>query len=138
MSGSKGSAWGHTASDLLHLFYERCVVGIMELPSSQYNFLWVEGFPLFSPPENAAEDTASNRLAATHHPFTAPVAEDLPLLHRQPEKVRGQHYDLVLNGVEIGGGSIRIHSPKLQTFVFEEVLKVSRGGMHVKLTEERR
>ncbi|CAO3564387.1 unnamed protein product [Mortierella alpina] len=99
--------------------------GMLELPSSQYNFLWVEGFPLFSPPENASEDTASNRLAATHHPFTAPVAEDLPLLHRQPEKVRGQHYDLVLNGVEIGGGSIRIHSPKLQTFVFEEVLKMT-------------
>lgn len=74
-------------------------------------------------------DSTSNRLAATHHPFTAPVAEDLHLLHQQPEKVRGQHYDLVLNGVEIGGGSIRIHSPKLQTFVFEQVLKVSHGRM---------
>ncbi|KAF9573927.1 aspartyl-tRNA synthetase 2, mitochondrial [Mortierella alpina] len=99
--------------------------GKMELPSSLYNFLWVEGFPLFSPPENASVDSTSNRLAATHHPFTAPVAEDLHLLHQQPEKVRGQHYDLVLNGVEIGGGSIRIHSPKLQTFVFEQVLKMS-------------
>ncbi|KAK3805492.1 MAG: tRNA synthetases class II-domain-containing protein [Benniella sp.] len=98
--------------------------GLLQIPSSQYNFLWVEGFPLFSPGEDGAT-TASDRLSATHHPFTAPVAEDLHLLQSSPEKVRGQHYDLVLNGVEIGGGSIRIHSPKLQTFVFEQILKMT-------------
>ncbi|KAF9428842.1 hypothetical protein BGZ94_000790 [Podila epigama] len=96
--------------------------GLLEVPSDKYNFLWIEGFPLFSPDENS---THNNRLAATHHPFTAPVAEDLELLEHSPEKVRGQHYDLVLNGVEIGGGSIRIHSPKLQTYVFEKVLKMT-------------
>ncbi|KAF9582123.1 hypothetical protein BGW38_000617 [Lunasporangiospora selenospora] len=97
--------------------------GSLKIPSSQYNFLWIEGFPLFSPDENAAPGV--DRLAATHHPFTAPVAEDLPFLANSPEKVRGQHYDLVLNGVEIGGGSIRIHSPKLQTYVFENILKMT-------------
>ncbi|KAG0097304.1 hypothetical protein BGZ93_003012 [Podila epicladia] len=97
--------------------------GLLHVPSDQYNFLWVEGFPLFSPDENTPSE--NGRLAATHHPFTAPVAEDLELLEHSPEKVRGQHYDLVLNGVEIGGGSIRIHSPKLQTYVFENVLKMT-------------
>ncbi|KAF9436376.1 aspartyl-tRNA synthetase 2, mitochondrial [Entomortierella beljakovae] len=100
--------------------------GLMEIPSTQYNFLWVEGFPLFSPPEDTPiTDKNNKRLMATHHPFTAPVAEDLHLLTKSPEKVRGQHYDLVLNGVEIGGGSIRIHSPKLQSFVFEHILEMS-------------
>ncbi|KAF9088300.1 aspartyl-tRNA synthetase 2, mitochondrial [Mortierella sp. AD031] len=101
--------------------------GLLDIPSSQYNFLWVEGFPLFSPPETPTADTQSRgvRFQATHHPFTAPVAEDLHLLEQAPEKVRGQHYDLVLNGVEIGGGSIRIHSPKLQTYVFDQVLKMT-------------
>jgi len=99
-------------------------LGLLDIPSTQYNFLWVEGFPLFSPEEDATKP--QDRLAATHHPFTAPVAEDLPLLFHSPEKVRGQHYDLVLNGTEIGGGSIRIHSPKLQTFVFEKILKVRK------------
>ncbi|KAG0271997.1 aspartyl-tRNA synthetase 2, mitochondrial [Linnemannia exigua] len=102
--------------------------GLMDIASSQYNFLWVEGFPLFSPPENALTPEAQSRgvrFQATHHPFTAPMAEDLQFLETAPEKVRGQHYDLVLNGVEIGGGSIRIHSPKLQTYVFDQVLKMS-------------
>ncbi|KAI8606199.1 mitochondrial aspartyl-tRNA synthetase [Dissophora ornata] len=100
--------------------------GLLHIPASQYNFLWVEGFPLFSPAETTSTANVDSRqLAATHHPFTAPVAEDLHLLANSPEKVRGQHYDLVLNGVEIGGGSIRIHSPKLQTFVFEQILQMS-------------
>jgi aspartyl-tRNA synthetase len=103
------------------------MIGLLHVPASQYNFLWVEGFPLFSPAESTSGTSSSSpMLSATHHPFTAPVAEDLHLLHSSPEKVRGQHYDLVLNGVEIGGGSIRIHSPKLQMFVFEQILKVSQ------------
>ncbi|KAF9917107.1 aspartyl-tRNA synthetase 2, mitochondrial [Lobosporangium transversale] len=100
--------------------------GLIKIPTSQYNFLWIEGFPLFSPVEDISLVSEVNaRLTATHHPFTAPMPEDLHLLDNAPEKVRGQHYDLVLNGVEIGGGSIRIHSPKLQTYVFEHILKMT-------------
>ncbi|CAI2171492.1 14820_t:CDS:10, partial [Funneliformis geosporum] len=86
-----------------------------------YNFLWIESFPLFT------HDNETGRLASTHHPFTAPIPEDVKLLFKDPEQacVKGQHYDLVLNGIEIGGGSIRIHSAKLQSMIFNEILKLS-------------
>src|SRR5207302_1806041 len=64
-------------------------------------FLWVTDFPLFD------KDPATGALAAVHHPFTAPMAEDMPLLDTAPERVRAQAYDLVFNGTELGGGSIR-------------------------------
>ena len=86
-------------------------------------------------------DEELGRFAASHHPFTAPVEEDIPLLDSDPKKVRGQHYDLVLNGVELGGGSIRIHQPDLQKKVFEDVLKIdpqiveSRFGYMLKAFE---
>ena len=92
--------------------------GKLAVPAGQYNFLWVVDFPLMS------YDEAEGRYLATHHPFTAPVAEDVALLDTDPKKVRGQHYDVVLNGVELGGGSIRIHQPDLQKKVFEDVLKI--------------
>jgi aspartyl-tRNA synthetase len=75
-------------------------------------FAFVVDFPLFTWNE---ED---KRWQATHHPFTAPRQEDMPLLAEQPGKVHGRHYDLVLNGYEIAGGSIRIHQPELQRQVF--------------------
>uniref|UniRef100_A0A672PDH0 Aspartyl-tRNA synthetase 2, mitochondrial n=1 Tax=Sinocyclocheilus grahami TaxID=75366 RepID=A0A672PDH0_SINGR len=62
-------------------------------------------------------------LEAAHHPFTAPVPEDAHLLYTQPRKVRGQHYDLVLNGCEVGGGSIRIHNASQQLYVLDTILK---------------
>ena len=76
------------------------------------SFLWVTDFPLFE------RDPASGRLQAVHHPFTAPNAADLARLESGPETVRAQAYDVVLNGTELGGGSIRISDPALQSRIF--------------------
>ncbi len=92
--------------------------GKLSIPADQWNFLWVVDFPLMS------YDEERGGYAATHHPFTAPVAEDVPLLDSDPKAVRGQHYDCVLNGTELGGGSIRIHQPALQEKIFKDVLKI--------------
>uniref|UniRef100_A0A8D0LC70 Aspartyl-tRNA synthetase 2, mitochondrial n=1 Tax=Sphenodon punctatus TaxID=8508 RepID=A0A8D0LC70_SPHPU len=83
-----------------------------------FHFLWVVDFPLFLPKEKNPVE-----LESAHHPFTAPHPSDADLLYTEPAKVRSQHYDLVLNGSEIGGGSIRIHNAKQQRFVLEAVLK---------------
>ena len=93
--------------------------GKLSVPSERFDFLWVVDFPLLS------FDKEQNRWYSSHHPFTAPVAEDIPFLTSEPRKVRGQHYDIVVNGVELGGGSIRIHQPDVQKKVFEEVLQIS-------------
>ena len=81
-------------------------LGLMD--SNVYNFLWVTDFPLVE------FDAERKRYAAVHHPFTAPFDEDLELLETEPLKVRSRAYDLVLNGSEIGGGSIRIHTTDMQ------------------------
>ncbi|HEY2946377.1 MAG TPA: aspartate--tRNA ligase [Vicinamibacteria bacterium] len=78
-----------------------------------YRFLWVTHFPLFE------RDGAGGRLQSVNHPFTAPLDEDLPLLDRDPAQARAQAYDIVLNGTEVGGGSIRIHDSPLQAKVFK-------------------
>lgn len=83
-----------------------------------WKFLWVVDFPLMRFEE------AEGRYVSSHHPFTAPVEEDLYMVDSDPKKVRGQHYDIVLNGVELGGGSIRIHKPEVQKKIFEEVLQI--------------
>jgi aspartyl-tRNA synthetase len=93
--------------------------GKLAIPADRFDFLWVVDFPLLS------FDKEQNRWYSSHHPFTAPVAEDVSLLKTDPKKVRGQHYDVVVNGVELGGGSIRIHQPDVQKTVFEEVLQIS-------------
>lgn len=80
---------------------------------SEYKFLWVIDFPLL---EWAEDD---NRWVARHHPFTRPKIEDLPLLATDPGAVRADAYDMVLNGTEIGGGSIRIHERQLQEEMFD-------------------
>jgi aspartyl-tRNA synthetase len=92
--------------------------GKLTIDPNRFDFLWVVDFPLLS------FDKEQNRWYSSHHPFTAPVAEDIPLLKTEPKKVRGQHYDVVVNGVELGGGSIRIHQPDVQKMVFEDVLKI--------------
>ena len=88
------------------------------LPKDRFEFTWVLQFPLL---EYRVEE---GRYGAVHHPFTSPLEEDLSLLESQPEKVRSRAYDLVLNGNEIGGGSIRIHQRTLQERIFN-VLKIS-------------
>ena len=75
--------------------------------------LWVVDFPMFEWSEQ------ENRLMAMHHPFTHPKDEDIALLDTDPAAVRADAYDMVINGVEVGGGSIRIHDPKLQAKMFE-------------------
>jgi aspartyl-tRNA synthetase len=78
-----------------------------------YRFLWVTHFPLFE------KDAATGRLQSVNHPFTAPLDEDVALLDGEPAKARAQAYDIVLNGTEVGGGSIRIHDSALQARVFK-------------------
>lgn len=84
-----------------------------------FAFVWVVDFPLFDWNEE------ENRYDAVHHPFTAPKREDLPFLETDPLQVRSDAYDLVLNGIELGGGSIRIHDMQLQEKIFE-LLQISR------------
>ena len=92
--------------------------GKLTIDPQRFDFLWVIEFPLLG------FDREQNRWYSSHHPFTAPVQEDIPLLKADPKKVRGQHYDVVVNGVELGGGSIRIHQPDVQKTIFEELLQI--------------
>ena len=78
------------------------------IPQNEYALVWVVDFPLME------FDAEEKRYVALHHPFTAPLDEDLPLLESEPAKSRSKAYDLALNGIEIGGGSIRIHQVELQ------------------------
>jgi aspartyl-tRNA synthetase len=82
------------------------------IPEGKWNFLWVTDFPLL---EFSDEE---KRFVAVHHPFTSPKSEDIPLLDTEPGKARARAYDLVLNGTEIAGGSIRIHDAGLQSKMF--------------------
>jgi len=103
--------------------WERCctALGAVRLEAAKklklvdkkkYNFLWVVDFPMF---EFSEEE---QRIKAMHHPFTSPRKEDIPLIDKEPLKVKANAYDCVLNGSEIGGGSIRIHTRELQKKVF--------------------
>jgi aspartyl-tRNA synthetase len=86
--------------------------GIFEKVKDKYNFLWVLDFPLFE------YDEENNRYVAMHHPFTSPKLEDLDILEKDPSKARAIAHDIVLNGVEIGGGSVRIHDNAVQQKMF--------------------
>ncbi len=78
-----------------------------------FGFIWVTDFPMFE------KDPETGRLAAMHHPFTSPRLEDLDLIETDPLRVRAQAYDIVVNGQEIGGGSIRIHDENIQARIFK-------------------
>jgi len=95
------------------------------LNKDHYALVWVTRFPLLEYNEEEA------RLESVHHPFTSPLEEDLPLLQHQPEKVRARAYDIVLNGSEIGGGSVRIHNPALQETLFK-ILGISQEEANLK------
>ena len=86
---------------------------------NDFRLAWIIDFPLFE------FDSQENRYMACHHPFTAPVPESIPLLDKEPGKAKAQAYDVVCNGYEIGGGSIRIHTADVQSIVFD-TLKISR------------
>jgi aspartyl-tRNA synthetase len=85
------------------------------IPKDQFQFVWVLNFPLLE------YDEAEGRYVAVHHPFTAPKDEDIPKLKEHPELVKAKAYDLVLNGSEIGGGSIRNHLREVQSLLFEKL-----------------
>lgn len=109
-----------------------------KLPSFEDTFVasWVIDFPLFSPSSVDSEPGTDQpfpkfdykKIVASHHPFTMAVLEDYHLLERHPLKARGQHYDLVLNGVEVGGGSTRVHDSQLQNYIFKEIMKIPNSG----------
>jgi len=85
------------------------------IPKDEYRFVWILDFPLLE------YDEAERRFVAVHHPFTAPKDEDIPKLKDRPELVKAKAYDLVLNGSEIGGGSIRNHLREVQSLLFEKL-----------------
>lgn len=110
---------GHLRLECAKLLESR---GVSVRDPSAFHFLWVVDFPLFLTKEDDPKE-----LESAHHPFTAPVPEDTQLLYTDPHKARGQHYDLVLNGCEIGGGSIRIHKASEQLHVLKNILKEDPG-----------
>ncbi|HOS96317.1 MAG TPA: aspartate--tRNA ligase, partial [Deltaproteobacteria bacterium] len=95
------------------------------IPQDTFAPLWVIDFPLMDWSEE------EGRLVSVHHPFTSPVLEDLPLLGTDPGKVKAQAYDMVINGYEVGGGSIRIHNQQVQQQVFK-VLGLSEEQARIK------
>ena len=101
-------------------FLRRDIAGRMGLlDSKQFNLLWVTDFPMFE------EDEETGERKAMHHPFTHPKDEDIPMLDTDPMAVKADAYDIVLNGVELGGGSIRIHDRNLQQKMFD-ILGISK------------
>ncbi len=100
-------------------------LGLIDPAKQEFRFAWVVGFPSF------IWDDQEKRWAANHHPFTAPRDEHIPLLETDPGKVKAKAYDLVLNGYEVGGGSIRIHDPEVQARVFKVL------GMDIDQARER-
>ncbi|MFH0954689.1 MAG: aspartate--tRNA ligase [Candidatus Micrarchaeota archaeon] len=89
------------------------------IDETKRNFLWVIDFPLY------AWSKENERIVAEHHPFTRPQTQDIPMMEKEPLKVKAQAYDLILNGSELGGGSIRIHERELQEKMFK-VLGLSK------------
>jgi aspartyl-tRNA synthetase len=92
--------------------------------ANRHEFLWITDFPLLE------WDDAGQRFVACHHPFTSPLREDLELLEREPARVRARAYDVVMDGVELGGGSIRIHDPAVQRRMFTALGMTEEQARH--------
>lgn len=110
--------------------------------NDEFASIWVVDFPLFNPVEIEIDNNNNNdndtkitkypsfdttKYVSTHHPFTMANVDDYELLKDSPLEVRGQHYDLVMNGVELGGGSTRIHDVKLQQYIFDKILGIKNS-----------
>jgi aspartyl-tRNA synthetase len=131
--------------DLRRLLMEALIKkGHLQL-STQPHFTWITEFPLFTLTDSDKAELSKGRWSSTHHPFTSPMERDISLVREalspsstmtSNEKQRimhtskGQHYDLVLNGVEIGGGSIRIHDAKLQELILGTALQLTPSELH--------
>ncbi|CAN9306255.1 unnamed protein product [Alternaria alternata] len=101
--------------------------GLMEAPAKDdFKFVWITDFPLFTPSSDSEPGQGGSAgFSSTHHPFTAPkLPEDVDKLLSDPSSAVAAHYDIVLNGVELGGGSRRIHSAAMQEFIFKDILKM--------------
>lgn len=109
----------------LHYVRTRFATILDVIPKDRWDVLWVVDFPLVE------WDEEEQRFTSTHHPFTAPLDEDIPLLETDPGKARAKAYDLVLNGIEMAGGSIRIHQREIQQRVFS-LLGISEEEAHEK------
>jgi aspartyl-tRNA synthetase len=102
----------HVTSPALDRVRQSLAARLHLIPEGRHDFLWVVDFPMF------AKDPESGALSSVHHPFTAPHPDDIPLLASAPERVRALAYDVVRDGLELGGGSIRIADPTLQSKAF--------------------
>lgn len=118
MDGQPGDIifFGAGKKEIVNLYMSKVRIRIAKelglIKEGQYSFVWVLDFPLLD------YDAEDKRWVAMHHPFTAPLDEDIPLFDTDPGKMRAKAYDLVLNGSEIGGGSIRIHRSDVQEMMF--------------------
>lgn len=123
---------GSTPIGNLRLALHKAAVkqGFVSTPTG-FAFTWITDFPLFSPiVENEPGQGGSAGISSTHHPFTAPKSpDDVDLLLEDPLQVKADHYDLVVNGVELGGGSRRIHNAQMQEFIMRDILKMSDERM---------
>lgn len=128
------SGAGSTALGTLrkHIYDEAVEAGLVPHDPT-FRFCWVTSFPLFTPTDQGDPDPGQGGHAgfsSTHHPFTAPLTpEDFDLLATDPLSAKADHYDLVVNGVELGGGSRRIHVAAVQEYVFREVLLMDATGV---------
>ena len=102
----------HVSSPSLDRVRQTLAARMHLIPEGRHDFLWVVDFPMFE------KDPASGRLSPVHHPFTSPHPDDFGVLQSSPEKARALAYDVVMDGLELGGGSIRISDPGLQARVF--------------------